>query len=269
MKKRFKKIYLEVTNNCNLDCSFCSKNNRVKKFIGINDFTLFLNKIKKYTDHIYFHVMGEPLLHPKINELIDLASKDFNVNITTNGYLIDRIKENKNIRKISISLHSFDSKYNKTLEDYLNNIFEIVELLLSNNTYVEYRLWVNAKDKEEIIKRIESKYNIKINNENFKIKNKLFFEMDKEFIWPSLDNDYYNEMGGCLGTRDQLGILVDGTVVPCCLDNNGIINLGNIYKNNLDDIINSNLFEQINKGFLSNKKVHPLCRKCSFYELRR
>ncbi len=269
MKKKFKKIYLEVTNNCNLDCSFCNRNKRNKLFISTDNFSKALDKIKNYTDYLYFHVMGEPLLHPKINDLIDIASKDFFVNITTNGYLIDRIADNKNIRKLSISLHSYDSKYNKTLDEYLNNIFDSVDKLLENNTIIEYRLWVDRKNNREIIDKLESKYKVKIDSDNIKLKDNLFFATEEEFIWPSLDNNYYDEEGSCLGTRDHIGILVDGTVVPCCLDSEGIINLGNIYKEELSDIISSTLFKEIKSGFLSNKKLHPLCKKCNFYELRR
>ena len=110
----FKKIYLEITNNCNLDCSFCIGNKRSKKFIDIEQFNILLSKIEGFTKYVYFHVMGEPLLHPKINDLIDLASSKYFVNITTNGYLIKRIENNKNIRQVNISLHSFDTKYNKS-----------------------------------------------------------------------------------------------------------------------------------------------------------
>jgi len=63
----FKKIYLEVTNNCNLDCSFCIGNKRNKKFISKEEFKIILDKVEGYTNYLYFHVMGEPLLHPDIN----------------------------------------------------------------------------------------------------------------------------------------------------------------------------------------------------------
>ena len=269
MKKRFKKIYVEITNNCNLDCSFCNKNKRDKMFISIDNFNTLLDKVKDYTDHLYFHVIGEPLLHPNINELIDIASKDFFVNITTNGYLIKRIESNKNIRKLSISLHSYDSKYNKSLDEYLNTIFDTVDKLLEYGTIIEYRLWIDRENNKEILNKLESKYKVKIDSDSIKIKNNLFFATEKEFIWPTFNNDYDCDIGSCLGTRDHVGILVDGTAVPCCLDSEGIINLGNVYKNDLNDIISSDLFKQINKGFLCNKKAHPLCKKCNFYELRR
>lgn len=260
---RFKKIYIEVTNNCNLNCSFCSGHNRKKMFIDTNDFKNILDKIKPYTEYIYLHVMGEPLLHPNINELINIASKNFKINITTNGYLIKRIV-NTNIRQINISLHSFNDKYNKTIEEYMNDIFSVVDNL--NNTYISYRLWVNSKDSNNIKKILENKYNVEINDEqHIKLNDHIFLDIESEFIWPSLDNDYYNEIGTCKGTIDHIGILVDGTIIPCCLDSNGIINLGNIYKNDLSDIISRTRFIKMNNGFKNNKKEEELCKKCNFY----
>lgn len=265
----FKKIYIEITNNCNLNCDFCIGNKRDKKFIGIDEFKTILNKIDGYTNYLYFHVMGEPLLHPKINELIDIAHDKFNINITTNGYLIDRIKENKNIRQINISLHSFNEKYHTSLDDYMNKVFDAVDEL-SKNTFIEYRMWVDNVNKKEIINKLEEKYNVTIGDSNhININDHIFYQVEQEFIWPDYNNDYYEENGSCMGTRSHISILVDGTVVPCCLDSNGSIKLGNIYESSLEDIINADLFKSINKGFLENKKVHPLCKKCNFYELKR
>ena len=147
----FKKIYLEITNNCNLDCSFCIGNKRSKKFIDIEQFNVLLSKIEGFTKYVYFHVMGEPLLHPKINDLIDLASSKYFVNITTNGYLIKRIENNKNIRQVNISLHSFDTKYNKSFDEYISDVFNSVDKLVENNTYVKYRVWVNSEYKNMLL----------------------------------------------------------------------------------------------------------------------
>ncbi len=266
----FKRVYVEITNNCNLDCFFCIKNKRNKKFISLDEYKILLNKLEGYTKYLYFHVMGEPLLHPHINDLINIGSEKYYINITSNGYLIDRIKDNKNIRQLNISLHSFDLKYGKSLDDYINNIFNSVDNLIKNNTIIKYRIWVNSVDKLDIINKLNEKYNCDIGDkENVKLGNNVYYEVEKEFIWPSLDNDYYNENGSCRGTRDHIGILVDGTVIPCCLDSEGIINLGNIYKSDLNDIINSAIFMEMKKGFLNNKKICELCKKCNFYELRR
>ena len=261
--KKFKKIYVEITNLCNLSCPFCNINTRIPKSIKIDEFNTLLDKIKDDTDYLYFHMLGEPLLHKDINQLVDLAyNKKFNINITTNGYLIRNIKT-QNIRQINISLHSYSEKYNKTLDEYLKDIFEVVEKL--DNTYISYRLWTNTKYKENILNKLEEKYNIKIdNNKNTKLNKNVYLNIDEEFIWPSLDNDYYTEIGMCNAINNHIGILVDGTVVPCCLDTEGIIKLGNIYENSLENIINGNKYKNIVKNFKNNKRCEQLCKKCSF-----
>ena len=266
----FKKIYIEITNNCNLNCDFCIGNNRTKKFISKDEFNQVLDKVEGYTKYLYFHVMGEPLLHPDINELIDVASNRYFINITTNGYLIKRIEDNENIRQVNISLHSYDIKYKKSLDSYLEDIFNVSDKLVVNGTYVKYRLWVGNENRDTIISKLEEKYNVIIgDNKSIKLSNNVYYEVEEEFIWPSLDNDYYCEEGSCMGCRTHIGILVDGTVVPCCLDSAGVINLGNVYKQDLNDIIGSEIFNSLKKGFMENKKIHELCKKCNFYDLRR
>ena len=259
----FKKVYIEVTNNCNLSCPFCVKNTRKKEYISIDNFNNILNKLKGYTSYLYFHLMGEALLHPNINDLIHLGSTKYQINITTNGCLIQRIKDNENINQINISLHSYND--NIDIDDYLNNIFESVDILLLNNTIISYRMWTNNKYKNEIIKRIEKRYNIIING-NTKIRNNLYFEFDEEFIWPNINNNYFNSEGSCQGLRTHIGILVDGSVVPCCLDYDGRLTLGNIYESKLDDILNTSKAKCMKENFLNNKKVELLCQHCNFYD---
>lgn len=266
MKKRFKKIYLEITNNCNLNCQFCIKNKRTKKFISLEEFNIILNKLEEYTDYLYFHVLGEPLLHPNINELIDIASKKFKINITTNGYLINRIKNNKNIRQLNISLHSFDEIYNIKLKDYLDNIFDTIDNL--NNTYISLRLWVKNKYNNDIIDYINKRYkkDIPYDINNYNINNHIFINNFHEFIWPDLNNNIYNSIGSCYALEDHIGILVDGTIIPCCLDTLGVINLGNIYKDNLNNILKSKRVKNMINNFKNNKKCEELCKHCKFLD---
>jgi radical SAM protein with 4Fe4S-binding SPASM domain len=262
---KFKKVYLEITNICNLDCLFCPGNTRPKEFMNIQDFKFILNKLKGYTKYLYFHIMGEPLLHPEVNKLIDLASKNYQVNITTNGYFINRIEDNLNIRQINISLHDFNIQKNKSLNEYMNDIFLATDKLLKVGTIINYRLWVKSQYEQDIIKMLENRYQVKING-NTKIKDNLFITFDSEFIWPDLNNNYENSHGSCRALRDHLGILVDGTVVPCCLDYNGNLSLGNIYHDDLETIINSQPFQEMKKGFENNQKLAKLCQHCNFYD---
>lgn len=267
-KKRFKKIYLEITNSCNLSCSFCIQNKRKKKYLTLDEFKTIIDKLEPYTDYLYFHVLGEPLMHPYINDFINIASKKFNIQITTNGYMINKIETNTNIRQINISLHSFDEKYKISLETYMNNIFKTVDKLIENNTYISLRLWVINSNQSKIVEMINKHYNCEIDltKQSFKINKYLYIKQFHEFIWPDLNNDYYKESGTCYALRDHIGILVDGTIVPCCLDTKGTINLGNIYENDLETIINSDRVKTMLEGFQQNKKKEELCKHCSFIE---
>lgn len=261
-----KKVYVEITNSCNLSCDFCIKNNRPINFITLDEFKLILDKLKNYTKYLYFHIMGEPLMHPKINELIKVAnSNNFNINITTNGYLIEKIT-NKNIRQINISLHSYNPLYKVSLNTYLDNIFNTIDNL--DNTYFSLRLWVKNKYTNKILEYINNKYNTNIReddlNKNIKLKDKVFINPFHEFIWPDLNNDYYEKDGTCYAIKDHIGILSNGTVVPCCLDSKGIINLGNIYKDNLNDILNSKRVLNMLNNFKNKNKVEELCKHCKF-----
>lgn len=260
----FKKIYIEITNICNLNCHFCIKNNRTQQFMEFNDFKHVIEEVKPFTNYLYFHVMGEPLLHPNINEFIDYTSNNFKINITTNGYLINKIKENKNIRQVNISLHSFYDKGPLSLEEYLTNITTTIEELLNNNTYINLRLWTNSPYTKDILNYLNKFYNKELELKTMKIKENLHLEIEKEFIWPSLNNNYYEEKGTCYGTRTHIGILVDQTVIPCCLDSDCHINLGNLKKEHLKDIISSQRYINIKTNFQNNKKIEELCKHCNF-----
>ena len=265
-----KKIYLEVTNGCNLNCDFCIKNNRKVTNISYSNYKYIIDKIKNYTDELYLHVLGEPLMHKEINNFIDYASnKGLLVNITTNGYLINNIKDNHNIHRLNISMHSYNLKYNISIDNYLNNIFNVIDNI-RDKTFVSLRLWVNSKNNDYILNYINKRYNTSIssigNNMKIKVTNNLIIDTFHEFIWPDLNNNYYSDAGTCKGLIDHIGILSNGTIVPCCLDSKGIINLGNIYKDNIDDIFNSERVKAMKMGFKNNYKCEELCRHCKFLD---
>ena len=116
-KKRFKKIYIEITNSCNLKCSFCPEGKRIKEFISVENFEIIINQIKPYTNLIALHVKGEPLLHPKLKEILDICEKEnILVNITTNATLLEKNKDilisSKAVRQLNLSLHSITKNEN-------------------------------------------------------------------------------------------------------------------------------------------------------------
>ena len=260
--KKFKRIYIEITNICNLSCSFCSPVNRVKKTITKEEFEEVLKKIDKYTDYIYLHVKGEPLLHPNLNDLLDIAYRyNKKVNITTNGTLLkDKVDilNHKAVRQINISLHSENKQ-----DNYLENIINSVDKL--KDKIIVLRYWTLKDEKSPVIvDKVLDYFKITNIDKHIKLRDNLYLDKQEEFTWPSLDNDYYNEIGTCYALKDQIAILVDGTVVPCCLDSDGVINLGNIYENTLEDIMNTKRYINMKTGFCNRKVTEELCKKCSF-----
>lgn len=261
----YKKVYIEITNACNLSCDFCIQNKRPIHYMTIEEFQTVLSKLEGHTKYLYFHVLGEPCLHPKINELIDIASKEYKINITTNGYLIRKIENNKNIRQLNISLHSYHERYGKTLENYMKDILEVVDKL-SPTTYICFRFWQSTKNVQKMIQILENYYNAQIsveNLENTTLAHNIFVNISNPFIWPDLDRTG-EHTGFCHALKDHIGILSDGTVVPCCLDSKGSINLGNIFQTDLQSIQTSNRYSNLIKNFKDGKRTEKLCQNCNF-----
>ena len=274
MKKRFKKIYIEITNKCNLNCTFCSPLKRELKEMSVEEFSLIISKIKSFTDYIYLHVKGEPLLHSHLDEILSICDKEkIKVNITTNGTLLKEkfnILNNHNcIRQINISLHS-ENNY----KNYFENVFDISKQLCGK-IFISFRLWTldNLKlDKKStiIVDKIINSYNLSTDvvekikkDKSVKIFNNTFVNKDNLFDWPDINKDL-NINGMCYGLNTHIAILVNGDVVPCCLDANGDIVLGNIFKEDLDNILYSELVKNIIEGFKNNKSICKLCKNCNF-----
>lgn len=264
-----KKVYIEITNCCNLHCDFCIQNKREQKFMTVDEFKIVLEKLKGHTKYLYFHILGEPLMHPNFDTLVALAKESgFFVNITTNGYLLPKIKGMSNIRQLNISLHSYHSKYGISVEDYMASIFDVVETL--PDTYISYRLWAHNPVNAKMLELLNEKYHTSFRESDLKgnqtIKENVFLSSFHEFIWPDLHNTYYDQKGTCYALLDHIGILVDGTIVPCCLDTKGDIALGNIFKDSLDTVLHSRRVTQMKDGFKQHEKCEELCRHCSFLD---
>ena len=270
---RFAKAYVEITNVCNLSCSFCPGTRREARFMSEEEFRLVLERLSHYTEYLYFHLLGEPLLHPRLEHFIALAKeKNYKVTITTNGTLIDKRAEqllNSGVYKIVFSLHSFEANTcTKTLDDYLLPVFSFAKKV-EGKSIVVFRLW-NHGGKESENTQIVEKMKTFFSDEysegkgGIKIGQKIFLQYGDKFDWPSLKSDGEQESVFCYGLRDQIGVLSDGTVVPCCLDSDGNIPLGNIFNTTLDKIISSPRAAAIYDGFSNRRACEELCRKCKY-----
>ncbi|MEG1027589.1 MAG: radical SAM protein, partial [Oscillospiraceae bacterium] len=228
---KLKRVYIEISNICNLQCSFCSPVKRKPKVMSVEEFSFIASQVANFTDFIYLHVKGEPLFHPHLKEILQICQKNnLKVNITTNGTLLKNNEEllltSSAIRQINISLHS--SPDNK---GYICYCVDFAKKLGEHKIFTELRLWNlqnnnNIQENNFTLEKIKDTFNIDINvcaAKSIKLADHTFLRFENEFLWPDLGNPYVSDIGYCHAVKHQIAILADGTVVPCCLDSNGVM----------------------------------------------
>lgn len=279
--RHFKRTYIEITNVCNLRCSFCPGSSRPAAFMTEDSFDKILSNIHGFSKHIYLHVLGEPLLHPSLLTMLDIAENhSMVVNVTTNGVLLakvtDALLSKPAVRQVTVSANSFAPDESlMSMRDYADGI---VRLCMSkkHEQFASIRVW-NPKSKGDsdsvsvLLKTLESKLDVpfsvleKLKAEtSVSVGNNIFVNSKEPFEWPDVNAADESSDGFCLGLRAQIAILVDGTVTACCLDKNGDIALGNILRTPLVDIVECDRAQNIIGGFSQRKCVEPLCRKCTY-----
>lgn len=278
---------IEISNICNLQCSFCPEVIRANKLMDVALFEDIIRQVAPLTEMVCFHLMGDPLVHPKLAQMVSICEKyAVKIFFVTNGVLLKESNQDLLLspafHQVNFSLHSFfDNFKGKDPGLYLERIFAwtVKAFLLRPDLYINYRLW-NLQDvrggeteNKEMLQRIEKKFDFKMNTDvdvrkqkSLKIKNKLYLHFDTEFIWPSISLPVLGTVGTCYGLASHFGILADGTVVPCCLDKEAAIPLGNVQQNSIDDILNSEKARAVLSGFQQNKLVENLCQRCQYIE---
>ena len=272
--KRFAKVYLEISNRCNLSCSFCPGTKRAPRVMGETEFSILLKKLRPWTDFLYFHLMGEPLCHPELERFLMLAGQaGFKVILTTNGTLLPRRQEMllaaPALHKVNISLHAFEANdLTIPFEDYLDGCFAFGRAAQGRKLVV-YRLWNEGGAKEKnaaIVSRLEEYFPKPWEQarQGIRIGDRVYLEHGEKFDWPDLSAGDGGDQVFCYGLRDQIGVLCDGTVVPCCLDHEGDIALGNLLEQELEEILRAPRVQAICRGFQQGKASEALCRRCGF-----
>ena len=272
--KRFHKVYLEISNVCNLRCQFCPGTRRKKHFMTESEFSELLPKLQPWTDFLYFHLMGEPLCHPNLDKYLQIAgTQGFKVILTTNGTLLHKqqsvLLSSVALHKVNISLHSFEANdLSISFEDYLKqccNFGKVAE----GKKLVVFRLWNHGGAEQYnagILKTLEYFFPKPWVEERrgIRIGNRVYLEYGDKFDWPDLSAPEGSNHLFCYGLRDQLGILCDGTVVPCCLDHEGDLAIGNAFTDEMEDILSCERAQNIYNGFSSRQACEPLCRRCGY-----
>ncbi|WP_127123381.1 radical SAM/SPASM domain-containing protein [Chryseotalea sanaruensis] len=278
----FKRIYLEISNVCNVQCSFCPVVDKDKKLMDVFEFEAVLKEVAPLAEIVCLHLLGEPLAHPRFSEILDVCERyNTQIDLTTNGILIkrhhERILNAPCIRQVNFSLQAFKDNFpERDLDPYLLPIFEFTTAAhaLRPELFINFRLWnqeSNDSDNEDVFLKIEEYFNLEINRnvetgaiKSKRIWNKLYLHFDSRFEWPSFSLPHQGTRGRCHGAVNHIGIHADGTVVPCCLDKSGVIKLGNVKEQSLQEILASERFVKMRNGFLNGVLVEEFCQHCSF-----
>lgn len=269
----YSRAYVEITNICNMHCSFCHGHSRLPRQMSREEFLRVLEQLSGKTNYVYYHLMGEPLTHPLLPEFLQLSAQHgFRSVITTNGTLLHKRGIEilgAGIHKVNISLHSFEDGTEAQFSQYIANVADFSQTAVNRNVLVSLRLWNRGAENtcnDQILALLRRHFPDlwTENSRGYRLRDRLFLEWDDRFDWPdSQANDMGNQVF-CYGLRNHFGILCDGTVVPCCLDSDGAIPLGNVFREELSDILDSPRANAMVDGFSCRTATEDLCRRCGY-----
>lgn len=276
--RKLKRAYLEITNRCNLRCSFCPGTVRPLHDLTEAEFRLLAGRLRPGADYLYFHVMGEPLLHPLLMTFLDIAGElGFKVILTTNGTLLDRwpgLAAHPALHKVSVSLQALEGNGVTDFSGYLATVCDAVEQLAAGGKISVLRLWNQGgacSRNGEILAYLETRFDqteldgrLWTAPRSLKLGDHLYLEPGEKFEWPGTGGPEQEGPAFCLGLRDQIAVLSNGTAVPCCLDREGAIPLGNLFEQELEAVLDSPAARALYDGFSGRKAVHDLCRSCGY-----
>lgn len=282
---KFYRIYVELTNVCGLACSFCPTKSLPSKEMDLDFFDEVMEQAKVYTKEIACHVVGDPLTQSNLGAYLDIIHKHgLKAMLTTSGYFLKKHSYetlfHPCVKQINISLNSFNKNDTSiTFEQYIKPILALCDekLLREEELFINLRVWNLDEMMSErlfndtLFKGLSSSFNIELDLDkiyeerpkSIRLASKVLIHFDNYFEWPSLKNKNYGH-GTCQGLQSHIAILANGTVVPCCLDCDGIVELGNLHKSALNEILSSKRAMNMLEGFKEGEAVEVLCQKCSY-----
>lgn len=274
----YARVYVEITNICNRQCSFCPGTTRPPRRMSEEEFNTVLDRLEGVTEYIYYHVMGEPLTHPLLPDFIRRATaRGFRSAVTTNGTLLaSRGREliGAGVYKVNISVHSFeDGEDAAAHEKYLSDILDFADEASRAGVLTVLRLWnldadgqALGGDNDRTLASLRARFPEpwRHSARGARLRDKLHLEYGERFSWPDMQADDGGNSVFCYGLKDHFAILCDGRVVPCCLDREGAITLGNVFDPSLEEILSSPRAEAMRQGFACRRATEELCRRCGY-----
>lgn len=278
---RFSRAYIEISNQCNLSCPFCSPLTRAPRRMSRTEFAHIIGELEGHAEFLYFHVKGEPLLHPDLPYFLELCeTRGFQVHITTNGTLLKQagraLLESSAVRQINLSLHSLSALEPNRAARCWEEILDFCQKA-EGKKYVILRLWTlgsGRKADSETLLRMQALEQAfapprpllqsMSDRRSVSLAPGVFVHWEEEFTWPDLRDPPVSDTGLCQGLRKQIAVLADGTVTPCCLDAGGVIELGNLFSQPLEEILSGERAQAMEEGFRRRILCEALCRSCTY-----
>jgi MoaA/NifB/PqqE/SkfB family radical SAM enzyme len=284
---RFKRVNVEISNICNLKCSFCPAVERDKQVMDAGRFDHVIRQLAPMTEEVVLHLLGEPLGHPEFAKILDACdAAGVPANIVTNGVLMtgDRPAQllRPVVRQVSFSLHSFEENFRDTdPAPYLQRLKKFIDRALDDrpDLYINLRLWDldgpgagdsghNIRMRDLVARTWEFDWaEVRVDlrrRKNWRIRGRLYLHFDTRFEWPDMTSPVRSDKGFCHGLSGHFGIHADGTVVPCCLDHKADMPLGNAFTTPVSEILAQPRATAIREGFARGELVEDLCKRCTF-----
>jgi len=284
----FRKAYVEISNICNLKCSFCPTVERASQVMSPALFGKVAAQLTGMVDEVCLHLMGEPLNHPEFGQILQLCREyQLPVNLTTNGLMLTGTRRDQAldpiVRQVNLSLQSFAANFSgKDVSGYMQRVFQFTRLAQEQrpDLYINLRLWdlddvqtpsaVNAAVRASI----SAEFGIDLEGlaidirrkKHLQLSGRIYLNFDSRFTWPSLDLPKRLRPGFCHGLSSHFGVHADGTVVPCCLDKEAVINLGQVAEQPLQEILFGARATAIRDGFARGEPTEDLCQRCTFID---
>lgn len=269
----YSRVYVEITNLCNRSCSFCPGTVRAGRQMSVEEFKTAAGKLRGVTQYLYYHLMGEPLTHPDLPEMIRIAGEmGFKSAVTTNGTLLPQRGQaliDVGVYKVNISVHSFEDGAEEDYVNYIQGCLDFAAQASAAGVLTVLRLWNQGCDDGR------NKKTLALMQEHFpepwrteprgtRIRDRLYLEYGDRFQWPDMTAPDQGERVFCYGLKDHFAVLCDGRIVPCCLDREGEITLGNIFTDEVEAALASPRARAMREGFACRKASEELCRRCGY-----